>query len=55
MKPAMVDTDILSMFFRNDRNVKAHFSEYLKKHAKINISIITHYEILSGLKHRDAR
>jgi len=38
LKPAMVDTDILSMFFRNDRNVKAHFSKYLKKHAKINIA-----------------
>ncbi len=55
MKPAMVDSDILSLFFRNDPHVKAHFRDYLEEYDRINISIITYYEILSGLKHRDAR
>lgn len=54
MKPALVDTDILSMFFRNNPNVVSNFKAYLKNHDKINLSIITFYEILSGLKHRDA-
>jgi tRNA(fMet)-specific endonuclease VapC len=42
------------MFFRNHPNVTAHFSSYLSQHKKINISMITYYEIISGLKHRDA-
>lgn len=54
MKSALVDTDILSLFFRNNENVVSNFKTYLKTHEKINLSIITYYEILSGLKHRDA-
>ncbi|HLO88107.1 MAG TPA: type II toxin-antitoxin system VapC family toxin [Nostocaceae cyanobacterium] len=27
----------------------------MKEHEKINISIITYYEVVSGLKHRDAQ
>lgn len=55
MKPALIDTDILSLFFRGQRNVVAHFDAYIAEHGKINFSIITYYEIVSGLKHRDAR
>jgi len=54
MKPVMVDTDILSMFFRNNHNVVSNFKEYFKEYERINLSIITYYEVLSGLKHRDA-
>ena len=54
MKSALIDTDILSFFLRNNQEVAATFAAYLAKHKKINISIITYYEILSGLKHRDA-
>lgn len=54
MKPALIDTDILSLFFRNNPNVVSSFAKYLKHHETINFSIITYYEILSGLKHRDA-
>lgn len=54
MKPALIDTDILSLFFRNDLTVIGHFREYLQEHGRMNISILTFYEILSGLKHRDA-
>lgn len=54
MKPVLVDTDILSMFFRNNRNVVSNFEEYLAKYKKINLSIITYYEILSGLKYKAA-
>lgn len=54
MEPALIDTDILSLFFRNNQNAVSNFKNYLKEHEKINISIITCYEIISGLKHRDA-
>ncbi len=54
MKQVLVDTDILSMFFRNNHNVVFHFREYSKQYRRINLSILTYYEILSGLKHRDA-
>jgi tRNA(fMet)-specific endonuclease VapC len=51
----MVDTDILSLFLRGDATVSAHFADYLAEHEKVNLSIISYYEIVSGLKHRDAR
>lgn len=54
MKPVLIDTDILSLFFRNDLTVIEHFREYLQEHGGMDISILTFYEILSGLKHRDA-
>lgn len=55
MKPALVDTDILSMFFRGNQAVVSCFELYLNEHRQINLSIVTYYEILSGLKHRDAQ
>ena len=55
MKPSLIDTNILSFFFRNHGLVVERFHAYLKEHDKINISIITYYEIVSGLKHRDAQ
>lgn len=55
MKPALIDTDILSLFLRNQLNVVKRFEEYLKEYEKINFSILTYYEILSGLKYKDAQ
>ncbi len=54
MKPSLIDTDILSYFFKGIPSVIAHFDEYNRRYGTINLSIITYYEILSGLKHRDA-
>lgn len=54
VKPALIDTDVLSLFFRGHPAVTARFENYLADFEKVNISIITYYEILSGLKHRDA-
>ncbi|WP_017749548.1 hypothetical protein, partial [Scytonema hofmannii] len=48
MKPALVDTNILSLFFRNHPLVVENFDAYIKEYGKINISIITYYEIISG-------
>ncbi|BAZ17616.1 PilT protein domain protein [Calothrix sp. NIES-4071] len=55
MKRSLIDTNILSLFFRNQTLVVERFEAYIREHGKINISIITYYEILSGLKHRDAQ
>ncbi|WP_242055427.1 MULTISPECIES: PIN domain-containing protein [Nostocales] len=55
MKAALVDTNILSLFFRNQPLVVENFNAYIQEYGKINISIITYYEIVSGLKHRDAQ
>jgi tRNA(fMet)-specific endonuclease VapC len=51
---ALVDTDILSFYFRGDMKVVEGFSQYLKEFDLINISIITYYEILGGLKFKKA-
>ncbi len=55
MKDSLVDTNILSMFFRGHPQVVSKFRAYLDEHNTINLSIITYYEIVSGLKHRDAQ
>ena len=55
MKKALLDTDILSMFFRDNQKVRENFRRYLEEYDEIAISILTYYEIVSGLKHRDAQ
>ncbi len=45
-------TNILSMFFRGQAQVVDNFQAYLAVYP--TISLITYYEIVSGLKHRDA-
>ncbi len=54
MKPALIDTDILSLFLRGEPVVVSRFAGYLQAFNRLNISIITYYEILSGLRYRDA-
>lgn len=55
MKPTLVDTDILSMYFRGAERVEERFEKYFEEYGKINISIITYYEIASGLEYKDAK
>jgi tRNA(fMet)-specific endonuclease VapC len=52
MKASLVDTNILSLFFRGHPQVVAEFGRYWQEYDTINFSIITYYEIVSGLKHR---
>ena len=54
MKPCLLDTDILSLFFRSHPQVVANCNIYLQEYTCLSFSLITYYEILSGLKHRDA-
>lgn len=55
MKPCLLDTYILSLFFRNHPQVVHSCNLYLQEYRQLSFSLITHYEILSGLKHRDAQ
>jgi tRNA(fMet)-specific endonuclease VapC len=53
--PALLDTDILSeVLKRRDVNVQRHAQVYLADHGRFQFSIITRYEILRGLKAKDA-
>ncbi len=55
MRQSLIDTDILSLFFRGHPAVVTRFKAYTTEYKQINLSILTYYEIVSGLKHRDAR
>lgn len=52
--PALLDTDILSELFKKNPTVLAKTSEYIGIHRHLNISHITRYEILKGLKAKKA-
>jgi tRNA(fMet)-specific endonuclease VapC len=54
MKETLIDTDILSYYFKGDRKVVENFQKYLGAYSYINIPIITYYEILRGLKYQKA-
>ena len=54
MNPTLVDTDILSRFFRNDPKVVEKVKKYVEEHGTVSFSIFSYYEILSGLQYRDA-
>ena len=51
----ILDTDILSLLMRKNAAVLAKASTYVSDHRQFTISIITRYEILRGLKAKDAR
>jgi len=55
LNQVLIDTDTLSFFFRGNENVVNKLQEYLTYYDKINISIISYYEILSGLRFRDSK
>ncbi len=55
MKPALIDTDILSEFLRGNLKVVENVEEYLQSYDAINFSIITYYEILNGMLYKDAK
>jgi len=54
MKQVLIDTDIISYFLKGNEKVFLRFQEYLKDFDRINISIITYYEIVSGLTFKNA-
>ena len=50
MEKCLIDTDILSYYFKGNENVVSNFNNYLNHFDSFNISIVTYYEIISGLK-----
>lgn len=54
MNRALIDTDILSYYFKGDSIVVKNFQNYLSKYEIIEISLITYYEIISGLLYKNA-
>ncbi|MEL6866704.1 MAG: type II toxin-antitoxin system VapC family toxin [Bacteroidota bacterium] len=54
MKERLIDTDIFSYYLKGDREVVQKLLEYLKHFPLLNLSSITHYEILSGLYYKKA-
>lgn len=54
MNEVLIDTDTLSFFLRNVPKVMAEANNYLKFHKGFTFSVITNYEILRGLKIKNA-
>jgi tRNA(fMet)-specific endonuclease VapC len=52
--PALLDTDTLSYLMRRDPAVLRNAAIYLADHGRLTLSIITRYEILRGLKAKQA-
>ena len=54
MNRVLIDTDILSYYFKGDKKVISSFDNYLRHYDLIEISIITYYEITGGLLAKNA-
>ncbi len=54
MKPVLLDTDIISYFFRQDKQVVKNIANHLTHFGYLQLSVITYYEILNGLYYKDA-
>lgn len=50
----ILDTDILSALMRRNSVVLSRARNYLSGHSKLTLSLITRYEILRGLKAKNA-
>ena len=50
----LLDTDTLSVYMRREPVVVAHIEDYLDVYGQFNLSIMTRYEILRGLKAKRA-
>lgn len=54
MKEALIDTDMLSYYFKQRTEVVNKVEFYLLTKGYLNISLITYYEVLHGFYYRDA-
>ncbi len=53
--PALLDTDILSELLKQHPLVTQRVRRYLAEHERLTFSIITRYELLRGLKAKQAQ
>ena len=51
---ALLDTDVLSAVMKGNPLAAARAGEYLAEHGSLALSIITRYEVLRGLKAKNA-
>src|SRR4030065_2346233 len=50
MKKALLDTNIITAFLKDNPTVVERVKQYTDEHGSLTISIISYYEILRGLK-----
>lgn len=55
MIQSVLDTDILSEFFRGNPKVIDSVDNHLQEFGFVSITIITYYEVLNGLLYKDAK
>lgn len=55
MSPSILDTDTVSEYLRRNERVIDKVAQYLREFGRLNMGVITYYEILSGLRYKDAR
>ncbi len=55
MRQALLDTDTVSGYLRGHPRVAQKVKEQMVEFGAVSISIISYYEIMSGLLYRDAR
>jgi tRNA(fMet)-specific endonuclease VapC len=54
MTRVLLDTDIISYYFKGDLTVISNFEKYLNHFDLIEISLISYYEIIGGLLSKNA-
>jgi len=54
MNRALIDTDIISYYFKGDTDVIRNFELYLNHFDLVEISLISYYEVISGLLAKNA-
>ncbi len=54
MNRVLIDTDILSYYFKGDNIVIKNFDKYLQQYDLIEISLVTYYEVVGGLLAKSA-
>ncbi|MCY7331392.1 MAG: type II toxin-antitoxin system VapC family toxin [Pseudanabaena sp. CAN_BIN31] len=55
MQKVLLDSNIISYFLRGEPSVITELEKYQESFEQITFSILTYYEIVSGLKHRDSK
>ncbi|MBA3481835.1 MAG: type II toxin-antitoxin system VapC family toxin [Pirellulales bacterium] len=50
----LIDSDILSMIMRRQRQAIHRAKDYLEDHPRLSLSVITAYEVIRGLKAKGA-
>lgn len=55
MMQALLDTDTISYYFRNQSIVVEKVDKYLQEYGFINLSVVTYYEIMNGLLFKAAK